>query len=161
MTDHEQAILQCRRLVSADEHDSIRAHFMLWSRGRVYFENFGDSLPRCKSANGLTPDAEIGDPIRAECGEWDERGIFVPKCPLAMWNTADGERRSPVCKENWNLLGVASDDGMPFWISLKGTSLRPARQFLSMCYARIQMQQADLFQCWKRLSKNEPEVHRK
>ena len=136
-----------RDTVSCEEHESVRVHFVLWTRGRVYFENFEEPLPRCKSTDGIKPSSDVVAPVKESCGKWDERGLFVPHCPLAMWHTGEGERRSPVCRENWNLLGIAGEDGLPFWISLKGTSLRPARQFLSMCHARIRMQGVQLFQC--------------
>lgn len=136
-----------RDTISGEEHESVRAHFVLWTRGRVYFENGGDSLPRCKSADGAQPSADVVEPVNALCGEWDEHGLFQPRCPLAIWHTGDGERRSPVCKESWNLLGIAQGDGLPFWISLKGASLKPTRQFLTMCHARIRMQGVHLFQC--------------
>lgn len=136
-----------RDTVSCEEFESLRVHFVLWTRGRVYFEGLADSMPRCKSMDGLRPAPEVVEPISEECGAWDERGLFVPKCPLAMWNTGEKERRAPVCKESWNLLGIAQDDGLPFWLSAKGSGLRPTRQFLSMCYARIRMQGAKLFQC--------------
>ncbi|UCC30689.1 MAG: hypothetical protein JSU86_00125 [Phycisphaerales bacterium] len=136
-----------RDTVSFEEYEAIRAHFVLWTRGRVYFENLDDLLPRCKSPDGIGPSPDVVDPVNPRCGDWDERGLFVPQCRLAFWHTEDGERRSPVCRETWNLLGVASADGLPFWISLKGAALKPTRQFLSMCYARIRMQGVQLFQC--------------
>ncbi len=136
-----------RDTVSGEEHESVRAHFVLWTRGRVYFENGSDTLPRCKSADGARPSGDVAEPVSPACGEWDERRLFVPRCPLAAWHTGDGERRSPVCKENWNLLGIAQEDGLPFWISIKGTSLKPTRQFLTMCHARIRMQGVQLLEC--------------
>lgn len=136
-----------RDTVSGEEHESVRAHFVLWTRGRVYFENGGDSLPRCKSADGAGPSPDVVEPVSPQCGEWDEHGLFVPRCRLAVWHTGDGERRSPVCKDSWNLLGIVQEDGLPFWIGIKGASLKPTRQFLTMCHARIRMQRVHLFQC--------------
>ncbi len=136
-----------RDTISAEEHESLRAHIVLWTRGRVYFENGGDYLPRCQSADGARPSEDVVEPISPLCDEWDERGLFQPQCRLAVWHTGDGERRSPVCKESWSLLGIAQEDGLPFWISLKGASLKPTRQFLTMCHARIRMQGVHLFQC--------------
>ncbi len=136
-----------RDTVSSEEHESVRAHFVLWTRGRVYFESGSDSFPRCTSADGAQPSPDVTEPISPQCGEWDERGLYAPRCPLAVWHTDDGQRRSPVCKENWSLLGIAQEDGLPFWISVKGASLRPTRQFLTMCHARIRLQGAHLFYC--------------
>ena len=136
-----------RDTVSSEEHESVRVHFVLWTRSRVYFENGGDALPRCKSAEGTRPSPDVVEPIHTVCGEWNEHGLFVPRCPLARWQTGEGDRRSPPCKEGWNLLGIAQQDGLPFWIGLKGSSLKPTRQFLTMCHARIRMQGVHLFQC--------------
>jgi hypothetical protein len=113
----------------------------------VYFESGSDSFPRCTSADGAQPSPNVAEPISPQCGAWDERGLYVPQCSLAAWNVDDGQRRSPVCKDNWSLLGIMQEDGLPFWISVKGASLRPARQFLTLCHARIRLQGAHLFHC--------------
>ncbi len=81
-----------RDTISGEERESVRVHFVLWTRGRVHFENGSDTLPRCKSADGAQPSADVAEPISKLCGEWDERGLFLPRCPLAAWHTGDGER---------------------------------------------------------------------
>ena len=66
---------------------------------------------------------------------------------MAAWRFYQGRRLAPLCQETWSFLGVLEEDGLPFWISLKGGSLRSARQFLSMCQEVMRAGKHDLLDC--------------
>ncbi len=141
-----------RNTFSGQEYEQLRANILLWRRGRVHFEDREDHMPVCKSNDGLVPLAQIETPKHERCGHWNDNGWFVPECPLAAWRFHDGRRCAPLCQETWSLLGVLEEDAMPFWISLKGGSLRPARQFLSMCHEVTRAGKHDLLDCGITLS---------
>ena len=136
-----------RNTFSGQEYERLRANILLWRRARVYFEDTEDALPVCKSLDGLVPAPVIQAPKHDRCGHWNAEGEFIPECRLAAWRFLDGRRCPPPCQEAWSFLGVLEDDGLPFWISLKGGSLRPARQFLSMCYEVTHGGKYDLLDC--------------
>jgi len=141
-----------RDTLSCQEHEHLRAHFLLWRRGRVFFEDSEDMMPTCKSADGLKPSPLIEGPKADACGHWNGNGWFVPECPLAAWRFYNGRQCPPLCQETWSLLGVLEEDGLPFWLSLKGGSLRPARRFLSMCHEVLRTGKHDLLDCGITLS---------
>ena len=136
-----------RNTFSGQEYESLRANVLLWRRGRVYFEDVQDVLPACKSNDGLQPMDIVERPKAATCGHWNDKGWFVPECPLAAWRFYDGRRCAPICQETWSFLGVLEQDDFPFWISLKGHSLRSARQFLSMCNEVMNSSNHELLDC--------------
>ena len=141
-----------RSTFSGREYEQLRANTLLWRRGRVYFEDGEDLMPTCKSNNGTSPSQFVEAPKRDTCGRWNENGWFVPECPLAAWRFYNGRRCASLCQETWSLLAVLEDDGLPFWISLKGSSLRPTRQFLSMCHEVMRGGKHDLLDCGITLS---------
>lgn len=141
-----------RNTFSGQEYEQLRAHILLWRRGRVCFDDSEDAMPACKSNDGRKPSPVIESPKSDACGHWNCNGWFVPECPLAAWRFHNGRRCPPPCQETWSLLGVLEDDGMPFWISLKGTSLRPTRQFLSMCHEVTRGGRHELLDCGITLS---------
>jgi hypothetical protein len=141
-----------RNTFSGQEYQSLRANVLLWHRGRVYFEDGQDVVPACKSNDGRQPMNLVERPKAETCGYWNSDGWFVAECPLATWRFYNGRRCSPLCQETWSFLGILEADGFPFWISLKGQSLRSARQFLSMCQEVIKGGQNDLFDCGITLS---------
>ena len=136
-----------RNTFSGQEYETLRANVLLWRRGRVYFEDAQDVLPACKSHDGLQPMDIVEQPKAQTCGHWNAKGWFVPECPLAAWRIYDGRRCAPFCQETWSFLGVLEDDDFPFWISLKGQSLRSARQYLSMCHEVMNSGKHDLLDC--------------
>jgi len=136
-----------RNTFSGQEYQALRANILLWRRGRVLFEDSEDHLPACKSDNGLEPMSVIETPKAEKCGHWNHSGWFVPECRLAAWRFYDGRRCAPLCQETWSFLGVLADDDLPFWISLKGGSLRSARQFVSMCHEVMRSGRHELLDC--------------
>lgn len=141
-----------RNTFTGQEHERMRVNVLLWRRGRVYFEDSEDQMPVCKSNDGLRPSPLIETPKSVTCGHWNGSGWFVRECSLAAWRFFDGRRCPPLCQETWNFLGILEDDGLPFWISLKGTSLRSARRFLSMCYEVTRAGKHDMLDCCITLS---------
>ena len=136
-----------RNTFSGQEYETLRANILVWRRGRVYFEDAQDAMPACKSNDGLQPMDMVEQPKAATCGHWNANGWFVPECPLAAWRFYDGRRCAPICQETWSFLGVLEEDDFPFWISLKGHSLRSARQFLSMGHEVMNSGKHDLLDC--------------
>lgn len=136
-----------RNTFSGQEYESLRANVLLWRRGRVYFQDSEDILPVCKSNDGLKPSPLLETPKAERCGHWNGNGWFVSECQLAAWRFFDGRRCPPLCQETWSFLGVLEDDELPFWISIKGGSLRSARQFLSMCHEVMRAGKNDLLDC--------------
>jgi len=141
-----------RNTFSGQEHEQLRANILLWRRGRVLFEDSDDMMPVCKSSDGLKPSPLIEAPKSGACGQWNGNDWFTAECPMAAWRFYNGRRCAPLCQETWSFLGVLEDDGNPFWISLKGTSLRSARKFLSMCYEVTKAGKQDLLDCCITLS---------
>ncbi len=136
-----------RNSLTGEEREHLRCHLLCWRRGRVYFEGGDATMPTCKSNDGLKPSPVIDQPKREACGSVDSEGNFVPECPLAAWRYRNGTRCAPPCRETWSFLGILEDDDLPFWISLKGASLRPARRLLSMCYELMRADRRDLLDC--------------
>lgn len=136
-----------RNTLTGEEHEQFRANILLWRRGRVYFGDSDATLPACKSNDGLTPSPVVDEPKSESCGHVDDEGRFVPQCPLAAWRYRDGRRCAPPCRETWNFLGILQQDDLPFWMSLKGSSLRSARRLLSMCYEITRQGKHDLLDC--------------
>jgi hypothetical protein len=141
-----------RNTFTGEEHETLRLNVLLWRRGRVYFEDGEDTFPVCKSNDGLRPAPFLQSPKNDSCGHWNGTGRFVPACRLAAWRFADGRRIPPLCKATWNFLAVLEDDDLPFWISLKGHSLRSARRFLSMCHEVTRRGKPELLDCCITLS---------
>ena len=81
-----------RNTFSGQEYEQLRANVLLWRRGRVYFEDAEDTLPVCKSNDGLRPLPLVERPKHDVCGHWNGNGRFVPECPLAAWRFHDGRR---------------------------------------------------------------------
>ena len=136
-----------RNTFSGQEYGKLRANILLWHRGRVYFQDSQDDMPACKSQDGLKPSPLIETPKSDACGHWNSNSWFAPECSLAAWGCHDGRRSAPPCQETWSFLGILEDDDLPFSISLKGTSLRSARRFLSMCYEVMRSGKHDLLDC--------------
>ena len=141
-----------RNTFSGQEYEALRANVLLWKRGRVFFQDSEDILPTCKSQDGLKPSATIEAPKAESCGHWNSNGWFVSECPQAAWRFYDGRRCPPLCQETWSFLAVLADDELPFWVSIKGGSLRSARQFLSMCHEVMRSGKQDLLDCCITLS---------
>lgn len=104
----------------------LRAH-----PGRIYFESPTDDRPACGSDNGLVPASRFQDPPSDKCVTRHIKGEDSV-CEFSAWNTGkDGKPKPPPCQASWNLLILDRDDGVPFWISVKGTSFQSAKSLFS------------------------------
>jgi len=91
-----------------------------------------DSVPLCKSNNGLVPDPEIEKPMCSEencCKSvWDKKARkMVKPCAYGNW---DGNT-PPACQDTDTLLFVeiGEETMVPFWVQFKSTALSPWKKF--------------------------------
>jgi len=52
-------------------------------------------------------------------------------CPHKSWGNGHGREAAPKCGVVYNLLGIDLDDGSPFIVRAKSTSLRPVQRYLA------------------------------
>ena len=84
---------------------------------RVYYRSkeAGNVAPDCSSADCKTGHGTPG----GECA----------KCPLAAWDSAEGESAAQACKQVRQLFMLRGESTLPDIVSLPPTSVKPARQF--------------------------------
>lgn len=88
--------------------------------------------PVCRSDNGLVPDPKIENPKSFHCVD---PNTFRALCPYASWSNG-----RPPCKQKANLLLVARETGLPYYLTLGGTSLDPLWRMLRYINNDIKMQ---------------------
>ncbi len=84
---------------------------------RVYY--------RSKEAGNVPPDCSSSDCITG----YGTPGGVCAKCPLAEWDSAEGDSAAQACKQVRQLFMLRGDSTLPDIVSLPPTSVRPARQF--------------------------------
>ena len=135
---------------NGEAYDEIVISLVRMNRIRTFFENDynedPDSMPRCKSLDGLTPDlayfhndrVKADMPVCPKCGDLIPSGggkDFVPVCQMAKW-TKD-QRGNPVrprCDDGRRLLLVDVERCVPLIFDLKGVSMSepdPGDSYLS------------------------------
>jgi hypothetical protein len=99
----------------------------LISKSRVWFEE-GQQQPTCKSNDAWKPSDKIEVPVHRVCaGKEGKRMVAV--CPRAQW---DADNKRPDCSLVYNILALNLDDSeMPFFVGLKGTSVKSAKRLIS------------------------------
>ena len=120
--------------LTGDEYDNLPIVVVKATQGRVLWDkkNPGNDEALCRSYDFLNPDtASIPVPPSPTCARRvvGARGKQSTKnvCPMAQWNG----KEPPECSETFNLLCLLTDDLLPFWITLHGTSIQPVRRYLS------------------------------
>jgi len=100
------------------------------SKSRVWFED-GQQLPTCKSDDSWKPSKKIEAPVHRVCAARDEErgGRIVAVCPRGKWGP---DNEPPDCSLVFNILALNLDDSeMPFFIGLKGSSVKSAKRLHS------------------------------
>jgi hypothetical protein len=120
--------------LTGDEFKALDIMVIKCVQGRVWWDKTNPSSEQalCRSFDFYRPDASIESPPSSLCAKKvpGARGGEVIKvlCPKAAW----GENKErPDCGETFNLLCILTDDQLPFWISLRGTSIAPVKKYLS------------------------------
>ena len=115
--------------LTGEEFEAMNVVFLSVRNGRIMFDS--DDLkapPICGSDNRKAP---------AEYFETPMNGDTCNGCPQAEWTKDDkGKRVPPACNENYTMLGIDTESGMPFFFQCKGTALRPAKLFQSAVFLR-------------------------
>ena len=94
---------------------------------RTYYptKNAGNVPPECSSRDGVTGYGKPG----GKCKE----------CPLAQWDSAEGESNAQACKQSKELFMLIGDSVLPTRVSLPPTSLKAVEKFkLQMVTKRMQ-----------------------
>jgi hypothetical protein len=84
---------------------------------RVYY--------RSKEAGNVPPDCSSSDCVTGH----GTPGGECASCPLAVWDSADGESSAQACKQVRQLFMLRGESTLPDIVSLPPTSVKPARQF--------------------------------
>jgi hypothetical protein len=118
-------------LLTGEEMSELELMVVKTEPGRTLWEKDNFEAPICRSLDGITPDPRIEEPQCAECASAITKGgrtVYETVCPKAKWGP-DGEK--PECGEQINALCLALPEGLPFWISLGGTNLKPIQKYIS------------------------------
>jgi hypothetical protein len=115
---------QFRDGLTGEHFAQIRVVPLAVAKGRVLFppgNNF-DAEPICRSSDGVTPDSRIQNPVSQAC-----KG-----CSKSSWTNYNRALRTgaPECKEKWRMLFIDRDQGLPYFISIGGMSIKPLREIL-------------------------------
>lgn len=123
--------------ITGEEFETLDVVFFKFSKGRVYFSDNLKEGVLCGSHDRKTPSGYIETPMAESC----------LNCIYAQWGKKDdGKPIPPSCAETYNMLGYIVSDGMPFFISFKGTAIRPVKLFLSGIAFRGRKARADMRQ---------------
>lgn len=113
-----------RNRLTGDQYPSIRVVPIKYYNGRVLFppgDFSADAKPLCKSIDGKVPapfpNITPQSPLCSTCD-------FGKK----MWET---KGKPPSCKETMRWLFVDHEQGVPFWLSLKSTSISPTNKIIA------------------------------
>ncbi|RJO66518.1 MAG: hypothetical protein C4523_12235 [Myxococcales bacterium] len=93
-------------------------HLKKTRRYAVYTEGSGFDI-KCESddlAEGITHEGEV---------------MACSTCPHKSWGNGHGRDAAPKCGVVYHLLGIDMDDGSPFLLRAKATSLRPVQRYLA------------------------------
>jgi hypothetical protein len=121
--------------ITGDFYDNMRLVCIKLTKGRILWpEKYSkDNEPLCRSHNFQTPadDIEGAEPMCHTCavtpGTKDEH-----ECDYANWSAdKKGKPIAPRCQEVWNLLVLDLETYMPMYLSLKSTSIKPAKKLFS------------------------------
>ncbi|RJO65600.1 MAG: hypothetical protein C4523_15755 [Myxococcales bacterium] len=97
---------------------AVLLHLKKTRRYAVYTEGSGFDV-KCESddlAEGVTHDGEVVD---------------CSTCSHKSWGNGHGRDAAPKCGVIYHLLGIDLDDGSPFLLRAKATSLRPVQRYLA------------------------------
>ncbi len=131
------------------EVHAVLLHLRKTRRYAIYTEGSGFSV-RCQSddlVEGVTHEGEVRD---------------CSSCTYKTWGNGHGREAAPKCGVVYHLLGIDADDGSPFLLRAKSTSLRPVQRYLARYFlGKLKLHDggyADLplFTCRTRLSLTMP-----
>ena len=116
--------------LTGDEFNEVTCVFLKQGKGRVLFaENREDGVV-CASGDRIKPSNHFIDQDTA-------MALTCADCQMKEW-TGENQKTAPKCKETFILLGLDVENGIPFWLQLKSSALKPARMFISAAAFRIQ-----------------------
>lgn len=122
-----------RMNLTGEEFHEMHILVVKAEQGRVMWDRENDAdEPACRSYDGHVPDPSIEAPPSPVCvEEVAAKGgklMVRPKCPMAVWGQ-DGER--PACDSVYNLLCLSTDESLPFWLTVSGTSIGVFKRYVS------------------------------
>ena len=100
------------------EINCVLIHIRKTRRYTKYEEGVG-TLIRCRSDDRIEGISDVGE-VR-DCST----------CKLKDWGAGHGRESAPRCGIIYNLLGVDTDNGQPFIVRAKSTSLRPVQKYIA------------------------------
>lgn len=110
---HVEDVLEGEKPIPSIEGVIVHLH-----DSRTYYptKNAGNVPPDCSSRDGKTG---VGKP-GGEC----------KKCPLAAWESADGDSNAQACKQSKQLFMLRGDSVLPDVVSIPPTSIKAVNKFL-------------------------------
>lgn len=99
---------------------------LLITKGMVLFEENMAGVA-CKSNDAILPSPAIEKPYSEQCHRRGPRGGLQPVCNMAQW---DG-RQKPACAMTFNMVALEADTESPFFVSFKGSSIRPVKGLIT------------------------------
>lgn len=126
--------------LTGEETESLHVAVVKIHKGRIMWdkENPSREEPLCRSYDYMTPDPSIKDPPSPLCAKMIKnprtgKDVPVQVCKMGSW---EGDERPP-CGTVYNLLCISLDeDGLPFWITLHGASIKAVKNYASSVMLR-------------------------
>jgi hypothetical protein len=149
--------------LTGDEFDEIPLVLIKALQGRTYWDPDPKSdKVLCRSYDFMIPDSSIEKPFNDTCAvhtiNLKKQRVLKTVCHEAQWTGSADSQKKPTCAETFNLLCIQAEDLLPFWITLAGVSLRPAKSYISA----IALRRCPLWQWHTVLStekRTEPQKH--
>lgn len=122
--------------ITGDFYDGMKLVCIKLTKGRILWpEKYSkDNEPLCRSHNFSTPagDIEGAEPMCHTCAVTPDTRRGEHACPYANWAVdKKGKPVAPRCQEVWNMLVLDLETYMPMYLSLKSTSIKPAKKLFS------------------------------
>lgn len=81
----------------------------------------------CRSYDFMAPDPNHPHPPSSICAKRIGTRLHQ-ECPFGAWDETDDK---PPCSANYNMLCIRLDDGLPFWLTVHGASIKPTKGYIS------------------------------
>lgn len=126
--------------LTGEETESLHVAVVKIHKGRIMWDKDNPSKeePLCRSYDYMTPDPEIKDPPSPLCAKMVKtrtgKDVPVQVCKMGSWEK-EGDQRPP-CGTVYNLLCISLEDGLPFWITLHGASIKAVKSYASSVMLR-------------------------
>lgn len=150
MTRQEGAIPGKLRVTSSNTHFDEMHVVMLFEpvEQRAYFEgeDFTADSKLCFSLDNLRPHDKAKVPQAMACGFYDKNGRYVNQCPKGSWETYRKSKLKadmPKCRNYWHLVLADRVTQMPYYLNVKGASIKGFERAMQDVARTIALMQAN------------------